>query len=138
MDPGHTTGWALFVNGELERAGQILPAEGGGPDLLEHYKLIVFEAPDVLVYERFALYAGKAQDLIHSTFPTVEAIGVIKLGVMLLHTPCELVTYPAGTVKAFFTNDRLKELGLLQQPAHELRHANDALRHGCYYLVFGK
>lgn len=138
FDPGETTGHAYFSSCELVECGQLEPLEGTRqPDLMAAYKLVVNRDPDVIIYERFGLYESKAVQQIGSTFPTVEVIGVIKLGALRLDGT-EVISYPAATAKSFFTDARLKDMGLLPEYAHKNRHAADAIRHACYYIVFGE
>lgn len=43
---------------------------------------------------------------------------------------------PGPSRKAFWTNDKLEAVGRLTKPVTPWRHANDAMRHLLYYMVF--
>lgn len=73
LDPGNSTGWVVRLStGELV-GGTI------GESHREVYKLLRDYSPEVIIYETFQMYPGKAQKLIWNTFYPCEVIGVIKL-----------------------------------------------------------
>jgi hypothetical protein len=130
LDPGETTGIAVFDGSELVRAWQArtkTPAE-----LLQFKRRILVRSWSLLVYEGYRVYASKAEQHINSDVHTLRFIGMIET--TAYEHQILLVKQMAGQVKGFFTDDKLQEWGFYQA-AH--RHANDAIRHGLYYLSFG-
>jgi len=127
-DPGKSTGWCILEGTNTEQkliaAGEI-PDWHGVKDTINKFQ------PDVIVFETFQLYAWKAQSLSWNTFLPCEVIGVIKFIAEELDIPC-IGQGPAQRV--FFTDDRLKACGITSPS----KHAKDAIRHGMYFLRFGK
>jgi hypothetical protein len=128
LDPGETTGWSLFINGELEKAGQFRV-----DNLNELFMLVTGIAPDHIVMEDYKVYAHRAQQHIGSGVTTVQYIGVFKLAAEQLGIP--LTLQMAHLAKGFVNDKKLQMWELYQTGA---RHANDSIRHGIYYLLFGK
>jgi hypothetical protein len=130
LDPGDTTGYAVFDSGALVKAGQfrVTPLSlAKFHTLFRHYK------PDRIVAENYRVYQHKLKQHANSTVPTIQYVGAIKSFAQLLGIP---VTWQwAFQAKGFGTDYRLRELGLYQA---NRRHANDAIRHGVYFYVFGK
>jgi hypothetical protein len=135
LDPGFTTGWAMFRkpnNRDGYTSGQVK----GGIVIYDWLMgFIAAEAfdmpmPDLIIYETF-----KYRQLPKADLTPVEAIGVIKLFAKQYNIPLHDQN-PAQAVgeKAFWSDDRLKHLGLYQVGKV---HANDAMRHLLYYLGFG-
>lgn len=122
FDPGETTGWCVFKNQELILSGQ------DKWTLKELWEFIDYRQPTQILYERFSLYAHKAQQQINSEFPTVQNIGVIKLYAELYSIPIFVQTAQQG--KAIWTDDKLKRFNFFTKN----HHANDAIRHGLTYL----
>lgn len=93
LDPGETTGWFYrdFATGEMQ----------GGTVPKDHQRvvdLIMDLKPDLIIYETFHLYPGKAQSLAWNSFYPCEVIGVIKL--IATGLKCELVAQ-APSVKKY-------------------------------------
>lgn len=130
FDPGGTTGWATYEDGEFDR-GQI----GHENHHRELYEMLESVGPDVVCYETFTYqirnkhkYAAAAVNLI-----SVEYIGVIKLWhQMQQRTNIELVARHASHAKSTWTDDKLKALGLWV-PSNP--HAMDATRHLLAHLI---
>src|SRR5258708_7544214 len=101
LDPGHTTGYAVLdYDGNIKEAGQF-----SHMTRLDHV-LMLFQ-PRVTVIESFRLRLVAA--VVGSTIPTVENIGVAKY---LCGQRGSLVVWQTPSQKAFFSNDRLKRLGV--------------------------
>ena len=127
IDPGGTNGICI--------------AEGDGQDWqikyvdgLEKHKLFeILEQIEVegtlLIYETYRLYESKAKAMIGNEFETVQIIGVIKY-------ICEKRGIPyrdsPTSNKAFFTDQRLKDMGLYVP----IDHKRDAIRHFLYWMYF--
>ncbi len=96
-------------------------------------RLVQTIKPDIIVAENYRIYGHKLKQHTNSTVPTIQYIGAIKLIAQLRGVPC--VWQMAFQAKGFATDTRLESLGLFQTAK---RHANDAIRHGVYFYVFGK
>jgi hypothetical protein len=127
VDPGGTTGWALWLDGLPNTCGQIDTAESDAA--LE--KLLDQKQPDLVICEAYVLYPWKADSQAWSDFQTPRLIG--SLQTMCRHRQIPLIMQGADK-KTFATDIKLKGWGFYQK-SH--RHANDAIRHGIYYLLFG-
>lgn len=136
FDPGETTG-IVFANWDLSTTPityfDVLKATHVPFDLSTNiYDIIMTVKPQILIYERFALYKHKAMQQVNSEFPTVEIIGYIKLAyVHLTRTEhvCKLVKQPASVMERVEIS-----------PQHELqlrgkRHATSAYKHIRYYII---
>lgn len=131
LDPGHTTGWCIFENGELTAAGQALTQAEG-------WKCIdaLFDdtQPTMVIFENYRVYAHKLERHSNSEVYTLRLVGVIeylcdiKLGIPRYNQM-------AHQAKGFVTDDKLKAWGLYKSG---LKHARDAIRHGIYFLLFDK
>lgn len=72
FDPGDSTGWVCGCENKLIDGGTI------GRDHKEVAGLIETVKPDLVVFERFNLYPGKARSLAWNSFYPCEVIGVIR------------------------------------------------------------
>lgn len=137
LDPGGTTGWAMWEEGPLTlqshstsdrfNCGQI------GPD--EHHKQLwdflgTMQTHDfTIVCESFEFRQGKQRHNIN--LMSKEYIGVAKLfAAERMDTPVVFQTAALG--KGFVSDAKLKAMGLYH-PGH--KHAMDAIRHLVYYMV---
>lgn len=131
LDPGHTTGWCAFIGYELIDCGEIDTS-----DLKLATKniqaLIDKIDPHEVVYESYRIYKWKAKHHIGSENLTSQVIGCIKT-ICTIHT-VEWTDQPPHIAKGFCTDKKLKEWGLWQSGQ---KHARDAIRHACYYILFG-
>lgn len=130
LDPGETTGWAIFLNHKLSKSGQIKtkPIETG---IVELQKLLEKFEPDFLVYEHYRVYQHKAKDHAHSDLHTSQFIGAIKTICLLWKIPYH--TQMAAQAKGFCTDEKLKYWELYKKGE---KHTRDAIRHGTYFLIF--
>lgn len=121
FDPGGTTGWCTFVDGNPREYGQIKFDE-----LMSWLDDIT--APDIIVYENFQVYSHKAVHLIGSKLETVQAIGIIK---SYAHkNKCKLIEQ----------RPQIKKIaqmwtGVTPPKNHDQSHWIDAYNHGAYYLI---
>lgn len=135
FDPGQTTGWAFFRSSEddifLEEVGQAdtWPMANCIPNLTYLYNV---KKPLKVVHEVYRVYSWKTEDHTWSDVPTLHVIGCIETLCIQQHITYESQT--AQIAKNFCTDERLKDWGMY---AKGQRHARDAIRHGCYYLLFG-
>lgn len=126
IDPGHCTGWATFGHDDV--VPFLIESDALAYTNVEWYNLLTRIHPESIVFERFALYAHKAEQQIHSTFYTVEIIGVTRLYCQQTMTPYTEQTAQVG--KAIWKDQYLKAFGFYSPN----RHVRDAIRHGLTYL----
>ena len=132
FDPGHTTGYALFKGYNLVQYGEIRtePIEVAITELTQ-----MFNDTDAhsIVVENYRIYKWRAKHHAGSEVLTTRVIGVIETLSMQANI-WPIIKQPAHIAKGFCTNEKLRTWGYYQTAA---KHANDAIRHGCYYLAFG-
>jgi hypothetical protein len=131
MDPGHTTGLAVFINGSLYKSSQIRthPMDAA-IDVMK--RIISRTGWKHIVYENYRVYSDKRDQHVNSEVHTVRLIGVIETFAQI--SGVSTSNQMAATVKGFFTDERLRQFGYYKPG---FPHANDAVRHGCYYLSYG-
>jgi hypothetical protein len=115
FDPGDTTGWAYFEDGEI--IGGAFPLWARVDEMINEFK------PDVIVFEAFYLASKAARHLIGSSIPTIEVIGVIKF--LAKTSGIKYVSQPPY-MRAGISLRRVRGLGT---------HSRDAARHGIRYLI---
>lgn len=134
LDPGETTGVACFGCDEeatLVYGNQIKtwPLELG---VANFTKLMDDLKPDCVVFESYQVYEWKTDTHSWSQIPTVQVIGMIKT--ILIQRDIPYHTQTAQVAKQFCNDEKLEQWGYWLSG---LRHARDAIRHGCYFLLFG-
>lgn len=130
LDPGQTVGWATATDGSFTVSGQL--PEATFSDLR---KLIGSFKPDLIIMEKYVLYPWKADEQGYSSFFTPRIIGTVETFAWE-HVPQIPIGWQgAGQGKGFCTDDKLKSWGFFNRGK---KHANDATRHMCYFLLFGK
>lgn len=135
LDPGETTGVAGFTadaeEAVLTYANQIKtwPLEVGVSQLT---KLLDSQTPDVVVFESYQVYEWKTSEHSWSQIPTVQVIGAVKT--LLIQRDIPYYTQTAQVAKKFVDDEKLEKWGFWHKG---MRHARDATRHGCYFLLFG-
>ena len=125
LDPGETTGVAIYTIGKREGTINRFWKRMQITDLKDLWRVLAVEEPKVVAYEMFTQSLGAGS----TNFGAVEAIGVIKLYGAL--TDKELVPQ-ARQVKNFWTDEKIKQCGLWEPG---MKHAMDATRHMLYYLM---
>jgi len=138
LDPGGTTGWACLDLDEdviIARSKTFLRdhvTQGQLGNNSEHHKLLWMlltnMRPDVIVCERFKHYGNEFAKIMSR-----EYIGIVKLYQELYG--CELFQ-PGSDKKEWASDRKLRILLILCVPFSRWKHANDALRHLVYYIVF--
>lgn len=123
IDPGLKCGYAIF---DTDPDPDDPPYEAA--QCIDHqvHWLLDAHKPDVVICERFSLRQVKPADLV-----PVEVIGVVKD--WCYRTETELTMQTASQAKHFWTNPRLKTQGIYLKGKP---HANDAMRHLLYYILF--
>lgn len=139
LDPGETTGFAVFRGVELIEFGQLIP---GYKDPSESAKLIdalIKRAKaDLVVYESYRVYSFKTDSHAWNEMYTSQVIGTIRFmcntGVPEMKV---IPTFPqtAQVAKQFVTDEKLKAWNMY---ARGQKHARDAIRHGCWFILFGE
>lgn len=134
LDPGKTTGWCVFQDGVLQSWGQVEDCYDDNNINIQGF-MDLFQAadPDFILYEDYRVYGNKLDRHTYSPVMTVRLIGAIE-------TYCQMNGIPshkqmATTAKNFCTDQKLQNWGFWQEG---MRHARDAIRHGCYFLLFYK
>ena len=130
-DPGMTTGWAHFDGGELTDCGQLETQELQKSLVALQAHLGKYPHTRVVV-EDYRVYKWKTDDHAWSSLYTTQLIGMIET--LCLMAAVDLIKQPAFVAKSFATDQLLKEWGYWIKGQ---RHARDAIRHGCYHIVFG-
>lgn len=131
LDPGETTGWAVFENGKLTAAGQAKTKEGGWETIAKLFDDVM---PTHVIFENYRVYAHKLERHSNSEVYTLRLVGVIEFLCDVIHniSRYDQMAYQA---KGFVSDDKLKDWDFYK-PGY--RHARDAIRHGCYFLLFDK
>lgn len=134
FDPGITTGWASFNNGELLDYGQLTTPHvilmyEGAKSLLPPYESMGGH----MCVEDYRIYKWHAKDHSWSDLQTPKNVGILELLASLYGIPLYLTM--AQQPKAFVTDEKLVAWNLYQKGK---RHALDAIRHAVYHMVFYK
>lgn len=129
LDPGETTGYAYFHNGELAEYSQ-LPTHRVRKSIPILQKFIK-DTTDLVVYEDYKVYGWKTESHAWESLHTPKLIGAIEAVCYITNTPT--FTQMAQQAKQFVTDQKLKDWGYYYEG---LRHTRDAIRHGCYYMLF--
>jgi hypothetical protein len=130
LDPGETTGWAVFEEGKLTAAGQARTIESW--DVIND--LFNDVNPTMVLYENYRVYAHKLERHSNSEVYTLRLVGVIEfICEVILKVP--QYNQMAQQAKGFTNDDKLKAWGFYKKGQ---RHSRDAIRHGCYFLLFDK
>lgn len=140
LDPGGTTGYAIWDNSKLVEAGQLSTStvkssvpmlDGWISNLFEGTR---FNQSEVLaVMEEYRVYGWKTDDHAQSTMHTSRLIGCFET--LFVQKGIGYTMQGAGMAKGFCTDVKLKNWDFWQTGE---RHARDAIRHGAYFLCMGK
>lgn len=135
FDPGHTTGYAVWhvtkEQAHLVETGQVMTWTKDDLVIEPFQDLVKKYSPTDIVLESYQIYEWKSSDHSWSQIPTVQVIGCIK-------TICKMNNIPywsqtAQVAKQFCDDKKLESWGYWKEG---MRHARDAIRHGCYFLLF--
>ena len=140
-----TSGWALFVDGKLNDFGEIASEDYVAVELYwdAHRTLTEGLYPDIVVCESFKLNPAKAGAQSWSYLETPQLIGYLRMGCW--HRGIEFITQDPST-KVRFADEILEGLGIIEKRGKKYYcmnretnlHKRDAIRHGIYYLKYGK
>ena len=145
-----TTGWCLFRDKVLIKAGQIYAKDAPSQVSYWHavvslianlYKTLHFGEHLEVVCEDYRLYAHKAQDQINSNLETPQLIGIIKYECYLRAVPVHLQM--AHEVKNRWSDEVLYKTGRFKKEGKHVyadgvlieHHSKDAYRHGLHYIL---
>ena len=132
LDPGHTTGYAFWKDGELTDFGEVNTKDiSTGIDNLSQ---LLMEVPlTEVVAEDYRVYKWKSKHHEWSELHTPRLIGVIEC--LCWQNELPLFKQPAHIAKNFANDEKLKAWGFWKPG---MRHARDAIRHGIYFSLFGE
>jgi len=130
IDPGETTGYAVFTEGKYVADGEITIKLD---NLKQIWNLIHKLKPDVVVCEDYIVYGSKVKMHAWNRLVTPQIIGVIRYTCEAKQVP--LYMQMASTAKGFCNDNKLKEWSFWSKGNI---HAKDAIKHACYFLLFGK
>lgn len=123
LDPGTTTGIAVYWE-KIDEWGQF--EYGPEPHHIKLEALLIATRPDVLITESFIFQPSRRKIVLDS----VEYIGVAKL--YCGHAGKELVQQTASQGKAFWSDQKIKQIGLWLP---NQGHAMDATRHLLFWWM---
>lgn len=132
FDPGHTTGWAYFSTAQLLACGEIdttsiLNCIENAQPLFHTHK------PEIVVMEDYRIYSWRQKQHVGSEMLTTRIIGSLETQAIQDFVN-HVVKQPAHVAKGFCDDRKLKEWAMYEIGQ---KHARDAIRHGCYYILFG-
>ena len=141
IDPGDHTGTlrTLMQNDPylIKHVGKTLVLPAMRKEL---WAMLDSFAPDVIVFERFALRAASAVKQTGSTFVTCEMIGIVKLWAEL-HPEVELVELQPANKEycGFSANPKDPHYASIQMEDDEkiTEHVRDTMRLFSYWKLFG-
>lgn len=132
LDPGETTGVAVFRDGGLISWSQAATKDlDKGVDNIE--QLLTDVQPDIIVMEDYKVYDWKTKQHAWAALHTPQLLGVIHCLARLKGIPIE--RRMAFEAKTFCTDTKLIEWNMYKPG---MRHARDAIRHGCFAYLFSK
>lgn len=141
IDIGETTGWAVWEGVELVDSGQdplwefidLLDAALRADRTAYDTETNPFCNVAGIIIEDFVLYPDKARALAWDKLRTVRGLGAVTLLARQHNLPYE--------EQGAYTKDAADAAGaaeLFTRPLHENRHANDAIRHGVYWMAMNE
>jgi hypothetical protein len=130
IDPGGTNGVAIW-DVDIKNKKYIMEScEGVKKDIL--FQKLENMPINVVLYEDYRLYSSHKSAMVNNQFETVQIIGVIKYIAGKRKIP--VYTLMASAAKAFFKDDKLKNLGLYVTVTHK----RDAIRHFLHWWYITK
>lgn len=130
LDPGHTTGVCIHVEGMGFHLSQI-KTWGDDLEIKALSDLFNIARPDHVVFERYGVYSWKTEDHSNSDVPTLQVIGCIKT--LCIQQGIAYSNQTAQLAKGFVTDEKLKQWDLWEAG---VKHGRDAARHAVYWLLF--
>lgn len=124
FDPGLTTGWALFEEGQVSKVGESKWED----ELFTLFKFEYIQTADLFIVEDFLLQKERNQRW--TRLETPQVIGAIKLRAHQLGVPV-VMQQPSIKPVAFKWMET-------EKPKGHAPHYLDAVAHGNYYLIKNK
>lgn len=125
LDPGQTTGFSYWVGNELEECGQ--QTISAIEDWLDSYA--DSKGMDQLIFENYRVYGSRMK--VQGTLYTPRLIGRIESWAD--RRGISVAKQMAAPVKRFCNDIKLRDWGLWVAGQ---KHAMDATRHACFWLIF--
>lgn len=122
VDPGDTTGIAIFDEGKLVQRSQM------NWDTFLEYLTEVWTRMTTIVVEDYRLRKGKQAQQTGSRFQAVQVIGALKYHCKIHNAEFKLVDVQAKTLGALYS-------GVKPPSDHKKSHEIDAYNIGIYWLV---
>ena len=134
IDPGETCGWSYFKDYELSEVGEIKidTQDNTMLDGSPLWRLFETHSPALVIVEGYRIYPHMTKQHTWNALYTPKLIGYIEA--ICQHYGIKY-TIQLASSKQFCTNEKLKQWELYYAGR---KHANDAIRHACYYLLFNK
>lgn len=139
LDPGESTGWVCcepWTDEDVVRNADPYKFLMGGTLDMNHPQvgdLIDTSKPDVVVFERFNLYPGKAKSLSWNSFYPCEVIGVIKFKCMVAGIPFHAIA-PSSKNYSGVTSKKHPHFQWMKERFQCTEHTYDALQLLEYFL----
>lgn len=140
-----TTGWSIFEHNNLASFGEIKASDFDSAEAYwdRHLTFIGDIRPDVVVCESFNLQPSKAKQQSWSALETPQLIGVMR---WYCWTWGYKFVPQKPLIKQRFTDEVLEKTGYVERRGdlYFVRgyrtnlHMRDSIRHGLYYLRYGK
>jgi hypothetical protein len=138
------SGWALFVDGELESFGDIAASDYDSLEeyFVRHRHLIELKAPNKIIIESFKLQPGKAMQQSWSAMETPQLIGYLR---MIAYGNLIDVVFQDPKDKIRVADPILEHMGIIGKRGRNYYckdkltnlHMRDAIRHGAYFFKYG-
>lgn len=131
FDPGMTTGYAVIEDNHVMHWGEL--ATPSVAQAVPNFDLTIKSyLSEIIVCEEYRIYHHKTKHHGGSDLFTARVIGCIET---LAHQHgLDVIFQSAHVAKQFVTDERLKEWHYWVRGQ---RHSRDAIRHACYYRIFG-
>lgn len=141
-----TTGWAVFVDGELRNFGDVAASDYHSPEMYwsEVGKLIeIRPKPDLVVCESFKLFAHKSKQQAWSEMETPQLIGYLR---MVCWTNAVPLYFQDPKDKVRVADPILEHMGVIEKRGQMYYcmgrktnlHMRDAIRHGVFFHRYNK
>ena len=132
IDPGETTGVSYFNLYGMRYWDEIrTPDVDSYTDCFDELLNATDDIIQCIVIEDYRVYSWKTEQHAWSALHTPQIIAATH--VLARQKKIPVFKQMAHPVKTFCTDEKLKEWGYWQKGK---RHARDAIRHGCYFLLF--
>jgi hypothetical protein len=135
FDPGETTGfsyWEVTDEGPVLKIAKQLKTWPEEDTVQQFEQTLSAFKPTLVVFEAYRVYGWKTDQHSFSDVPTIQIIGILKC--LCIQKNISYLSQTAQVAKQFTTDEKLEQWGFYQKGE---RHSRDAMRHACYFLLFG-